>query len=84
MLLCWREDRLLDEESRRAARDFGEALQAIVADDAGPSELRASLWLTLVAYAAERVCGGEWAADDSRVALTREAAGAADSVGGRG
>jgi AcrR family transcriptional regulator len=86
MLLCWREERLLDEESRRAARDFREALRAIVADGPsdGPGELRAAIWLTLVGFAAERVSGGEWPAGDPRVALTLEAAWKAISGGSAG
>lgn len=81
MLLSTREERHLDERSREAAREFREALQQIVAGGksdglvrAGPAELWASIWLALVAFAAERVSGREWAPDHPQVGLTLDAA----------
>jgi AcrR family transcriptional regulator len=67
MLLLVREDRNLDEKSREAAREFREALQQIVASGKsdglvrpGPADLWSSVWLALVAFAAEKVACREW------------------------
>ena len=89
MLLQSREERLLDEQSRDAALEFQAALQQIVASGksdgrvrSGPADLWASVWLALVAFAAERVSAGEWAPDHPQVALTLEAAWDAISTAG--
>ncbi|MGH7510299.1 MAG: TetR/AcrR family transcriptional regulator [Gemmatimonadales bacterium] len=81
MLLQSREERLLDEQSREAGREFQEALQQIVAGGkadgkvrSGPADLWASIWLALVGFAAERVSAGEWTPEHPQVALTLEAA----------
>jgi AcrR family transcriptional regulator len=81
MLLRRRDEGYLDDGSRGAAREFREALQSIVASGksdglvrAGPAELWTSVWLALVAFAAERVSAKEWAPDHPQVGLTLEAA----------
>ncbi len=76
MLLLVREDRNLDEKSREAAREFREALQQIVASGKsdglvrpGPAELWSSVWLALVAFAAEKVASREWDVNHPHLAL---------------
>jgi hypothetical protein len=49
----------------------------------GPAELWTSVWLALVAFAAERVSAKEWAPDHQQVGLTLEAAWDAISVAKR-
>ena len=81
MLLQVREERQLDDASRESARRFREALQLAMASGksdgvvrAGPADLWAGVWLAIVAFAAERVGGGEWTADHPQAALALEAA----------
>jgi TetR/AcrR family transcriptional regulator, repressor of fatR-cypB operon len=81
MLLRRREQGYLDDSAREAARAFREALQHIVASGKsdglvrpGPADLWTSVWLALVAFAAERVSSKEWSPDHPQVALTLEAA----------
>jgi AcrR family transcriptional regulator len=81
MLLHVREERHLDERSREAAREFRGALQQVVAGGksdgvvrAGPAELWAAVWLSVVAFGAERVSAKEWAPDHPQLALVVEAA----------
>jgi AcrR family transcriptional regulator len=76
MLLLVREDRNLDEKSREAAREFREALQQIVASGKsdglvrpGPADLWSSVWLSLVAFAAEKVASREWDVNHPHLAL---------------
>ncbi len=81
MLLLVREDRNLDDKSRDAAREFRDALAQIVAGGKsdglvrpGPAELWASVWLSLVAFAAEKVASREWPPDHAHLALVADAA----------
>ena len=81
MLLHCREERYLDAASRDTARAFRETLQGIMAGGKsdgvvrpGPAELWASVWLALVAFAAERVSAREWTPEHPHVALTLDAA----------
>jgi TetR/AcrR family transcriptional regulator, repressor of fatR-cypB operon len=90
MLLRRRDERYLDEAARTAARRFREALYQIVAAGKsdglvrpGPAELWTSVWLALVAFAAERVSAKEWPPDDPKVGLTLEAAWDAISSAGK-
>ncbi len=76
MLLLVREDRNLDDKSGESAREFREALQQIVASGKsdglvrpGPAGLWASVWLSLVAFAAEKVASREWDANHPHLAL---------------
>jgi AcrR family transcriptional regulator len=90
MLLRRRDERYLDDAARQTAREFREALQHIVASGksdgvvrSGPADLWTSVWLALVAFAAERVSAKEWTPDHPQVALTLEAAWDAISGGKR-
>lgn len=81
MLLRRRDEGYLDDGSRGAAREFREALQHIIASGKsdglvrpGPADLWTSVWLALVAFAAERVSAKDWTPDHQQVALTLEAA----------
>ena len=71
----------LDEPSRESAKEFRGRLQQIVAagksDGAvrpGPAELWAGVWLSIVTFAAERVCAGEWTPEHAQVGLAVDAA----------
>jgi hypothetical protein len=81
MLLQVREDHHLDEASRESGRRFREALQLVMASGksdgvvrAGPADLWTGVWLAIVAFAAERVGGGEWTPDHPQASLALEAA----------
>lgn len=81
MLLMPVDDRLLDERSREAAREFREVLHGIVAGGKsdgvirpGPAELWAGVWLAVVGWVAERVGTREWTADHPQVAMALDAA----------
>jgi AcrR family transcriptional regulator len=89
MLLRRREQGYLDDSAREASRAFREALQHIVASGKsdgmvrpGPADLWTSVWLALVAFAAERVSAKEWSPDHPQVALTLDAAW--DAIAARG
>ena len=76
MLLLVREERNLDEKSREAAREFREALQQVVASGKsdglvrpGPADLWASVWLSLVSFAAEKEAAREWDGNHPHLAL---------------
>lgn len=71
----------LDERSRDAGREFRGAVQQVIAmgksDGAirsGPAELWASLWLTLVEYAVQRVGTREWTPSHPQAVQTLDAA----------
>lgn len=88
MLLRRREQGYLDDSAREAARQFREALQQIVASGKqdglvrpGPADLWTSVWLALVAFAAERVSAKELSPDHPQVEFTLEAAWDAISAG---
>ncbi|HEV2083549.1 MAG TPA: TetR/AcrR family transcriptional regulator [Gemmatimonadales bacterium] len=88
MLLRRREQGYLDDSARQAARAFREALQHVVASGKsdglvrpGPADLWTSVWLALVAFAAERVSAKEWSPDHPQVALTLDAAWDAIAAG---
>jgi AcrR family transcriptional regulator len=90
MLLRRREQGYLDDSAREAARAFREALQHVVASGKsdglvrpGPADLWTSVWLALVAFAAERVSAKEWSPDHPQVALTLDAAWDAISSAGK-
>jgi TetR/AcrR family transcriptional regulator, repressor of fatR-cypB operon len=90
MLLRRREQGYLDDSAREASRAFREALQHVVASGKsdglvrpGPADLWTSVWLALVAFAAERVSAKEWSPDHPQVALTLEAAWDAISSAGK-
>jgi len=72
---------LLDEESRKTARDFRLALEGVVAQGkatgsikAGTAELWAGVWLSIVTFALERVIAREWGSDHGGVTQALDAA----------
>ena len=81
MVLTPRDQRFLDDSSRKAALDFHQGLQHVVAmgkSDGqvrpGPAELWASVWLALIGFAGERISSGEWTPDHPQVSHVVEAA----------
>ncbi|MGH7515868.1 MAG: TetR/AcrR family transcriptional regulator [Gemmatimonadales bacterium] len=93
MVLLTRDDPHLDERSRDAAREFRASLQQVIAAGksdgvvrSGPAELWAAVWLSVVAFAAERVAGREWTAEQPQAGQVLEAAWDAIRAGegGRG
>jgi AcrR family transcriptional regulator len=81
MVLDFRDDRYLDDKSRDAAREVRDALQQVVAAGksdglvrAGPADLWVAVWLSVVAFAVERVCAKEWTPDHPQAAQAVEAA----------
>jgi AcrR family transcriptional regulator len=81
MLLRNRDEQHLDERSREAAREFRQSLRQVVAGGGsegmvrtGPIELWTDVWLTLVAFAAERVGAREWESESPQIGLTLDAA----------
>ncbi len=72
---------LLDDESRKAARDFRLALESLVAQGkaeasikAGAAELWATVWLGVVSPVLDRVVAREWAPDHPSVQQALDAA----------
>ncbi len=81
LLLAWRLSAELDESSRHAAVAFRQGVERIIALGkqegsvrAGVVELWASVWLTLVTSAVERVASQEWHARHPHALATLEAA----------
>jgi len=79
---------LLDEESRKTARDFRVALEGVVAQGkaagavkAGAAELWAAIWLAITTFAMERITTREWTSDHGGVAQAIDAAWDAIAVG---
>jgi AcrR family transcriptional regulator len=72
---------LLDDDSYKAARAFQLALESVIAQGKadgsvkpGAAELWASVWLSVVSFAVDRVAAREWAQDHASVGSTIEAA----------
>ena len=81
LLLGWRHTRELDEPSRAAASELRHGLEHLIAHGkqegsvrAGVVELWTSVWLTLVAFAIERVASREWNASHPHALATLDAA----------
>ena len=81
LLLGWRHNRELDELSRSASQELRHGLEHLIAHGkqtatvrAGVVELWTSVWLTLVAFAAERVASREWNATHPHARATLDAA----------
>jgi AcrR family transcriptional regulator len=81
MFFLQRHGALLDDESRKAARDFRLALESLIAQGkaeatikAGAAELWASVWLGLISVVLDRVSAREWPQDHPSVPLALEAA----------
>lgn len=72
---------ILDEESRKAAREFHVAIERIIAEGKAQATVRpgavdvwAGVWLACVAYALERVVKGEWKTGDAAIKLVIDGA----------
>ena len=81
MLLSWRTEQELDEESLQAMRAFRTELEQLVAQGkqqgsirAGVVELWTLVWLTLVVVAVDRVASGEWSVRHPHTLATIDAA----------
>ena len=81
MLLYTPTEKSLDEKSRDAAREFREGLQQVVASGKsdglvrpGPADLWAQAWLSLIAFAAEKVASREWPPDHPHLQLVIDSA----------
>jgi AcrR family transcriptional regulator len=79
--LLERLDPVLDDESRKTAREFRSALERIVAEGkaqgtvrAGTVEIWAAVWLATVRYAVARVIADDWKPGDTGVRLVIDAA----------
>jgi len=75
------DDAHLDDKSREANHELGEALQQVVAMGksdgivrAGPADLWASLWYALIEFVVMRISAKEWTADHPQVSMALEAA----------
>jgi len=72
---------VLDEDSRKAEREFRTALERIVAEGKaqgavrpGAVEVWAGVWLSAVCHALRKIVDGEWKPGDASVRLVIEAA----------
>jgi AcrR family transcriptional regulator len=81
MLLSWRLTTELDEQSRATAGELRQGLEHLIARGkqegsvrAGVVELWTAVWLTLVAFATEKVASREWTATHPHALATLEAA----------
>ncbi len=88
LLLIQRHGELLDDESRKAARDFRLGLESLVAQGkadgsvkAGAAEVWAAVWLSVVTLAIDRVSAQEWSETHAGVNLALD--GAWDAVAAR-
>ena len=79
--LLERHDALLDEESRKTAREFRVGLERVVAQGkaegavrAGAVEVWTGVWLAVVSYALGRIVAKEWKPADAAVGLVIEGA----------
>jgi len=84
--LLERHDALLDDESRRTAREFRLGVERVIAQGkaegsvrAGAVEVWAAVWLAVVSYALEKVVAKEWKPGDAGVGLAIE--GAWEAIG---
>ena len=83
-----RSDDLLDEESRKTARDFRLGLESLVAQakadgsvKAGAAEVWAGVWLSVVTLAVEKVSAKEWPEGHAGIKLALD--GAWDAIAAR-
>jgi AcrR family transcriptional regulator len=79
--LLERYDALLDDESRKTAREFRMALERVIAQGkaegavrAGAVDVWAGVWLAVVSHALEKVVAKEWKPGDAAVGLVIEGA----------
>ena len=81
MLLYSPTEKSLDDKSRDSAREFREGLQQVVAGGKsdglvrpGPADLWAQAWLSVIAFAAEKVASREWPPDHPHLQLLIDSA----------
>jgi len=79
--LLERHDTVLDDESRRTAREFRMGLERVIAQGkaegavrAGAVDVWAAVWLSVVSHALERLVAKEWKPADAAVGLVIEGA----------
>ena len=79
--LLERHDAVLDEESRRTAREFRMGLERVIAQGkaagavrAGAVDVWAGVWLAVVSYALDKIVAKEWKPGDAAVGLVIEGA----------
>lgn len=79
--LLERHDAVLDDESRKAAREFRLGLESVIAQGKAEGSVRpgvvdvwAGVWLAVISYALEKVVAKEWKPGDAGVALVIEGA----------
>jgi len=79
--LLERHDAILDDESRRTAREFRMGLERVVAQGKAEGAVRAGavdvwtgVWLAIVSYALDKVVAKEWKSADAGVGLVIEGA----------
>ena len=81
LFLLQRHDALLDDESRKAARDFRLGLESLIAQGKadgtvkpGAAEVWAAVWLSVVSLAVDRVSAKEWPETHAGVTLALDGA----------
>ncbi|SRR6266508_2837699 len=79
--LLERHDAVLDDESRRTAREFRTGIERVIAQGkadgsvrAGAVDVWAGVWLAVIGYALEKVVVKEWKTGDAGVGLVIEGA----------
>jgi AcrR family transcriptional regulator len=79
--LLERHDAVLDDESRKTAREFRAALESVMAQGkaagavrAGAVDVWAGIWLATVSYALEKIVVKEWKPGDAAVGLVIDGA----------
>jgi AcrR family transcriptional regulator len=79
--LLERHDAVLDDESRRTAREFRGGLERVIAQGkaegsvrSGAVEVWVGVWFAVLSYALEKVVAKEWKPGDAAVGLAIEAA----------
>jgi AcrR family transcriptional regulator len=79
--LLERHDAVLDDESRKTAREFRMALERVIAQGkaegavrAGAVDVWAAVWLAVASYALEKVVAKEWKPGDAGVGLVIDGA----------
>jgi len=84
--LLERHDAVLDDESRKTAREFRMGIERVVAQGkaegvvrSGAVDVWTGVWLTVVAYALEKIVAKDWKPADAAVSLVIE--GAWEAIG---
>jgi AcrR family transcriptional regulator len=84
--LLERYDTVLDDESRKTAREFRMGLERVIAQGkaagtvrAGAVDVWAGIWLAVISYALEKIVAKEWKPSDAAVGLVIE--GAWEAIG---